>query len=160
MKKRRSIIALFLVVAVLTIGIGYANLSDTLSIASEASIKTFDEYVYFKSCSTNDETRATAEIIADNNDTAKVTVTEEMHKGDSVALTFVIENVYSKSVDVSLTFNERNDNFTFSPEWSSTVIEPDGTATLTLTLNLISVPTESISGSIFSVTINAVGRNS
>ncbi len=157
--KRRSIIALFLIVAMLTIGVGYANLTDTLTIASEASIKTFDEYVHFLSATTNDASRATAEILADD-DTAKVIVTEDMHKGDTVALGFVIENTYSQPVDVSITFADRNDNFTINPVWSSQVIDAEGgTVTLTLNITLVSVPTESISGSIFSVTITAAGRN-
>lgn len=156
--KRRSIIALFLIVAMLTIGVGYANLTDTLTIASEATIKTFDEYVHFVSANTSNAEYATAEILTDN-DTAKVTVTEDMHKFETVALTFVIENTYSQPVDVSLTISDRNENFTISPEWSSQVIDPEGTVTLTLNITLISVPTTSISDSIFSVTITAAGRN-
>ena len=157
--KRRSIIALFLIVAMLTIGVGYANLTDTLTIASEATIKTFDEYVHFVSANTTNAEYATAEILTDD-DTAKVTVTEDMHKFETVALTFVIENTYSQPVDVSLTISDRNENFTISPEWSSQVIDPDGgTVTLTLNITLISVPTTSISDSIFSVTITAAGRN-
>ena len=53
MKNRRTVVVAFLLVAVMLLGIGYASLTDTLTIIGNAHIdldttnKTFDEKVYF-----------------------------------------------------------------------------------------------------------------
>lgn len=53
MKKRRTVIAAFLLLAVMVMGIGFANLTDNLSINGEASLATnaaqehFNEFVTF-----------------------------------------------------------------------------------------------------------------
>lgn len=49
MKMRRTVVALFLMVAILTLGIGYAALSDTLKIGADVTTPGFDTKVGFTS---------------------------------------------------------------------------------------------------------------
>lgn len=98
MTKRRSIIAVFLIVALLTVGIGYAALSDTLSVSGSASFaaedakNTFDDDIYF-SKALADATRVNAAILTDK-DTAQMIVTAGVLKqvGDEAIATFTIKS--------------------------------------------------------------------
>lgn len=61
MTKRRSIIALFLAVAILALGVGYATLTDTLSIKTTVTSPNFEAKVYF-SAAALDESNATNNV--------------------------------------------------------------------------------------------------
>ena len=99
MKKRRSVIAMFLVLAIFTLGIGYAQLTDTLTITGSAGVdsdnsqEVFNGDIYFSNAVANVE-RCTASIDGTDNDKATMTVKENILKevGDEVIATFTIKS--------------------------------------------------------------------
>ena len=70
MKNRRTVVVAFLLVAVMLLGIGYAALTDTLTIIGNAHVdldtanKTFDERIYFSAAEATSSTGtgATADV--------------------------------------------------------------------------------------------------
>ncbi|MBQ2876697.1 MAG: hypothetical protein IJE25_06790 [Clostridia bacterium] len=109
MTKRRSIIAAFLIVALLAVGIGYAALTDTLTVtgsagfAADDAVETFDGDVYF-SKALGDATRVDARVLADA-DTAVMHVVAGTLKqvGDEVIATFTIKSESDLTVAVTPT---------------------------------------------------------
>ena len=101
MKKRRIAVIAFMLVAALTLGIGYAVLTDTLSIGADltantsGSAKEFDEDVKFLSVTPDAESagKVSGEISADG-DSITLSITEGALStaGSSVKVTIVIEN--------------------------------------------------------------------
>ena len=101
MKKRRIAVVAFMLVAVLTLGIGYAVLTDTLTIGADltantsGSSKEFDADVQFASV-TPDAASAgkVSGVISTDGDNITLTLTEGALStaGSSVKVTIVIEN--------------------------------------------------------------------
>ena len=112
MNKRRSIIAAFLVVAILAIGVGYAAVSDTLSIggmiaATQGGAQNqFDVDVYFLEATvTPNNCTVTLSDDADRATINMSTSTDLAHTGDS---TYVVIPVYNGSVyDATLEIDDR-----------------------------------------------------
>ena len=115
MKKRRSLVITFLLVTAIALGVGYAAVSDTLDIVGNidangsAMNNTFDGLVYFDTASAtilqnNDEgtVTATANVSTASNDTANYGVAGLQKVGDSVKLSFVIQNDYTESVWITM----------------------------------------------------------
>lgn len=109
MKNRRIVLVCFLLVAAMTIGIGYANLSDTLSVSGTASIdadnsqEVFEGDIYFANAVVKDA-RATATI-------GDQTVGTETHPKDAVTIA-VNEGIFHEvgtEVVVTLTVKSEND---------------------------------------------------
>ena len=116
MKNRKGIIGLFLLVAIMLIGVGYAALSDKLTIIGNAHIdlnaasNTFDERVYFVSgsvkevaCESGDSGKD--EVSATNTDDATFTANSLAIKGDYIIFEFVIKN--ESNVAAEVTINEK-----------------------------------------------------
>ena len=143
MKKRRSIIALFLAVVIAALGVGYAALTDTLTVEGHVTAPTFDTKLHFKLPATTTEGIVTdnkggAEIVAnvstrgdgqDVNDFFTLTIASgfdyydaESSKGDSItaAFTVVNENAYAVTVDkdfAEVTDNLPENKFTITVKW-------------------------------------------
>ena len=108
MNKRRSIIAAFLIVALLAVGIGYAALTDVLKVTGSAgfakddAIATFDGDVYF-SKALGDATRVDVAIDPTDNDKVTVAVKDGILKqvGDEVIVTLTIKS--ESDLDVLIT---------------------------------------------------------
>ena len=153
MNKRRSIIATFLIVALLAVGIGYAALTDDLSVtgsagfASSDAIKTFDGDVYF-SKALGDATRVDAAIDASDNDKVTVAVKESVLKevGDEVIVTLTIKSESDLNVLVTPSVSDEDAaaGKTINSEYFSVTVG-DGAKTLpagstidyTITIKLI-----------------------
>ncbi len=118
MKNRKTIVGLFLLVAILLIGIGYAAFTDTLTIIGNAHIDlneagtTYDERVYFSSGSVKEikvESGADGskdEVNATNTDDATFTANSLAVKGDYIIFEFVIQNDSNIDVIVSIKPNK------------------------------------------------------
>lgn len=100
MKNRKRIVVLFLLVAIMLIGVGYAALTDTLTIIGNAHIDiaqaetTFDTKVYFsdaKATSTTG-TGTTADVASYTPDDATFTANKLAVKGEKSVFTFTITN--------------------------------------------------------------------
>ena len=167
MKKRRSLIISFLLVAALALGIGYAALSDVLDIQGTAEIsagiaeEAFNQDVYFSKAEPG--TGATASINPDNNDKATFTATGFSQVGDKVTVTYTIKNDsehYAADVTPRLLQNSNETFFAISSDWNTTTqrIAAGGEKTITITVELIKLPTaaEGLTTASFNIELTAV----
>lgn len=130
MKNRKTIVGLFLLVAILLIGIGYAAFTDTLSIIGNAHIdlneagSTFDERVYFSEGTIKEvvvESGADGskdEVNATNTDDATFTANSLAVKGDYIVFEFVIQN--DSNIGVVISINETKLSGVENPSNSNT----------------------------------------
>ncbi len=160
MKKRRIVIVTFLAAAVILLGVGFAALSDSLSVSGSAKVEdsaaneVFDNKVYFASAAANDSGN-TASVGSDN-DTATFTVSNLKGKDNTATFTFVVKN----ESDVNATI----ENFDFTSSNSAyfeitdditanTALNAGASVTVTVTVKLLKTPTETVSGT-FTAAIN------
>ena len=165
MKNRRITIVAFLLIAALTLGFGYAAVTNVLDIQGSASVSAtaaeaeFNENVYFKgvkkgeeivqSVIASDNLGYTANINANNNDKAQFTVTGLEKSGDKYSITFVIQNdsSFDASVKVKTNTNTNTANFAFTNSLAANTITAGGTVEVTVTVELITELTSAASGS-------------
>lgn len=120
MTKRRSIVALFLAVAILAIGVGYAAVADTLSVggileASQSGAQSqFDVDVTFLDALTPLPNGCTV-TLSDDKDRATISIknsTDLAHKDDAVSVVIPVQNL--SVYDATLAINDKgvDDSFT------------------------------------------------
>ena len=124
MKNRRTVIASFLLIAVLVMGIGYAALTDNLFIKGEATLATtsaqtnFDQDVYFH-----------AVAVVNSNGGNKDTTPDSVVKGstDPDSATFYVKSLGNKDEYVVFSFEIKNK----SDEFDAVISLDDGFPTTT-----------------------------
>jgi len=116
MKNRRITIVAFLLIAALTLGFGYAAVTNVLDIQGSTSVsitaaeEEFNKNVYFtgvvdktdnvvESITDSNAYGYTANINTNNNDKAQFTVTGLKKSGDKVAITYEIKNASAHEVN-------------------------------------------------------------
>ena len=100
MKNKKKVVVAFLLVAVMLLGVGYAALTDTLTIIGNAHIdidtanKTFDEKVYFSAAEATSTTGtgSTADTASYTADDATFTANKLATVGEQSVFTFTITN--------------------------------------------------------------------
>ncbi len=100
MKNRKTIVTAFLLVACMLIGVGYAALTDTLTIIGNAHIDldvantVFDEKVYFSAseATSTTGTGTTADVASHSSDDATFTANKLATVGQQSVFTFTIKN--------------------------------------------------------------------
>ena len=100
MKNRKRIVVLFLLVAIMLIGVGYAALTDTLTIIGNAHIDiaqaetTFDSKVYFTAseATSSTGTGSTTDVASHSADDATFTANKLAVLGEKSVFTFTIKN--------------------------------------------------------------------
>ena len=113
MKKRRTLIISLLLVAALCLGIGYAAVTDTLTINGSASldgselVEEFDGDVYF-SAYPEASGKLTESTLSADKDTATFAVEGLNQIGETVVLNYTIKNEYKNPVWVSLSGDPAN----------------------------------------------------
>jgi len=130
MKNRRLVIVAFLLIATLTIGIGYAALSDTLTIIGNAHINinqaqtNYDTKVYFSDAQIIEEIGSTASASVDEvghgSDDATFTANTLATKGDYVTFKFTVKN--DSNVEVAIQVNPTKLSGAENPSNSNTGI--------------------------------------
>ena len=148
MKNRKTVVVAFLLIATLLLGVGYAALNDTLTIAGQANVTTgkaedaLNEDVYFYSATASSTTGTsgvadTASVLQDN-DRASFTVHSLALGGEIATFEFVVYNESNHEVALSTpTISIRdliadgtdvetdNDNvFTVTTSWDTTTMAP------------------------------------
>lgn len=112
MKNKKTVVVAFLLVAVLLLGVGYAALTDTLTIIGNAHIdvdtanKTFDEKVYFLETVTMSTTGSgtVADTASASGDDATFTANKLATMGQKSTFTFTIQN--DSNVDAIISVND------------------------------------------------------
>ena len=111
MKNRKIVVVAFLLAAVLLLGVGYAALTDTLTIIGNAHIDldqaniTFDEKIYFSAAeaTSSDGTGTVDDVARFTADDATFTVNKLATVGQKSVFTFTITN--DSNVDAVITVN-------------------------------------------------------
>ena len=111
MKNRKSILVVFLLAAAMLMSVGYAALTDTLTIIGNAHVdldtanKTFDERIYFSAAEATSTTGTgtTADVASFTADDATFTANKLAVKGEKSVFTFTIKNV--SNVDAVISIN-------------------------------------------------------
>ena len=154
MKNRRIVVVAILLVAVLCLGVGYAALQNTLTAKGKVNVTIFD--VDWK------EGSATGynPVIDDANDTLTFTVpdTKLQEVGDTVTINATIVNHDKRyPANITVTNNVLNTtNYTVTVVTGATTIAAnEGELTVTITIELTSMPTENLVNDEFSFTITA-----
>ena len=165
MKKRRSVVIAFLLVAALLMGIGYAALTDVLDITGSADInqsaaeEAFEEDIYFTAAVANDGLPNTASVNSDNNDKASFSAKNLKGAGDKATFTFTIYNDsdLAATVTPAISSNTQATYFSISSDWNALpkTIAAKSSQTYTVTVELLKTPTETLSGS-FIIELTAV----
>lgn len=157
MKRRRSLIISLLLVAAISLGVGYAALTDVLDINGSADVnqtaaeEAFNEDIYFKAAVAN-QTGNVASVDANDNDMASFTASTLKGAGDTATFTFTIANDGDVDALVTPSFaadgNSNAEYFEVSSDWAgqAKTIGAGQTLTYTVTVKLIKTPTETIHG--------------
>lgn len=147
MKNKKVFIGVFLVLAVLTLGIGYAAISDiTLNINGTASAKPSNDN--FKVLFTDDEITVSdaAKVTATKTDdlNATITVKDLTAKGDKVTATYTMKNDspdLSASIALPTITNSNEEYFNVTTDWQAAKTVASGnTVTVTVTVELVKTP--------------------
>ncbi len=162
-KNRRIAIISFVLVAILLLGIGFAQLTDVLTIGGTAGVdadnsqEVFDGDVYFSNAVANIE-RVTASIDATDKDVATMTVKDNVLKevGDEAIATFTVKS--ESDLPVYLTPSVTNSNpeyFNVYTTWDTTkTLQPGQTVDITVTVKLAKTAVADQAAT-FTVTIDA-----
>ena len=174
MKNRRTVVVAFLLVAVLLLGVGYAALTDTLTIIGNAHIdlsaaeNTFDSKIYFsdaKATSTTG-TGTTADTASHTPDDATFTANKLAVVDEISVFTFTITN--DSNVDAEITVastklsgaeNPSNSNtekfeVTYAYPQGTTIAADGGTITVVVTVKVID-PVTSATSATFGIELTA-----
>jgi len=156
MRNRKTVVAAFLLIAVMMLGVGYAALTDVLDITGSADInqsaaeEAFNEDIHFSNAVAN-EAGNTASINPDNNDKASFTANTLKGKGDKATFTYTIVNDgdLDAVITPSISSNTNTTYFKIYSDWNGadTELAAGASVTYTVTIELLETPTETISGS-------------
>lgn len=174
MKNRKRIVVLFLLVAIMLIGVGYAALTDTLTIIGNAHIdlgqaeNNYDEKVYFSAAEATSSTGtgSTNDAVSFNADDATYTANKLATKDEKSVFTFTITN--ESNVDVNITIaptklsgveNPSNSNpsifaVTYEYPQGQTIDANGGTITVIVTVEVIA-PVTTATSATFGIELTA-----
>lgn len=145
MKRRKSVVVVFLLAAAMMLSVGYAELTDTLTIDGSAGVdlsdtsEVFDEDIYFSKVISGDGCTA---VIESDPDMGTITVTEGALKevGDEVIATYTIKSESDLTVTIPKpTITVSNTNyFAVTDSWAvDQTLAPGATLDVTVTIRLI-----------------------
>lgn len=146
MKKKRTFLVVALLVAVLSLAVGYAAITENLKVTGSASATTDDNNFKVRftgTPTTSDGSKVTATIT--NDLAATIDVSGLTTTGDTVTATYTIEN-YSAELGASLAVgtieNSNKDYFKVTASLAKTAIAKGETTTLTITVELLKTPVD------------------
>lgn len=173
MKNRKTVVVAFLLIAVMLLGVGFAALTDTLTLIGNATIdmkqaeNNFDAKVYFSAAkvvsSPNPEVDQVGGVGTDD---ATYTVHSLASKGDVAVFEFTIKNESNVPVKIEIPENKlsgvpNNSNsnegkfkITYTYGNADMVIASGGTMTVTVKVEVIA-PVTSATGATFGIEYTA-----
>ena len=174
LRNRKTVVVAFLAVVVLLLGVGFAALTDTLTIIGNAHIdvdtanKTFDEKIYFSdsAASSSTGTGTKADVASHSGDDATFTANKLAIKGEKSVFTFTIKN--DSNVDALISVNttklsgdanpSNSNSDKFKVEYSypdgMTVAKQGGTITVVVTVT-VNEPITSATSATFGIELTA-----
>ena len=174
MRNRKTVVVAFLLVAVMLLGVGYAALTDTLTIIGNAHIdidtanKTFDEKVYFSAAEATSSTGTgtTADTASFTADDATFTANKLATVGQTSVFTFTITNDSNVDAVISVNntklsgadnpSNSNTDKFTveYSYPDGMTIAKNGGTITVVVTVT-VKEPVTAATSATFGIELTA-----
>ena len=159
MKNRRTVVVAFMLIAVLLLGVGYAALTDNLTITGEATANTtasqasWETDIYFDNAqaSSTTGTSGTADKIAvgtSNNDSVHFEVFSLAKKGEVATFKVDIMNAGTTGYDAQITVdtgyptNTNAEYFKVTYNYGTEVVPVGGSLTVTITVELLKNPAE------------------
>ena len=161
MKKRRTLIIALLLVAALCLGIGYAEITDTLTINGDANAKPHQENLVVEFTNIKDMDKCSGAIQTDAT-VATFNTTQLVVKDDAATATYVIQNKsaeYSATISApSINYTEGAAYFTVSTNFGDAerTLAPGATTEFTVTVKLNHAVTEERACK-FTIVNNVVG---
>lgn len=166
MKKRRSTIIVFLLVATLCLSVGYAAITDILDIQGTAEVNIqgvesdFDTHVFFSAVSSGEG--YTASINGDNKDKGSFTISGLKEKNQEITVTYTIKNDHDLDAVVTPRLKQSSNPtyFEITSDWNSQpqTITAKGEKTISVTVKLLQSPTE-LQAASFNIEFTAVADN-
>lgn len=160
MKNRRTLIVVFMLVATMCIGVGFAALSQTLTISGTANITKdaaqdeFNDDVYFSG--TGAVTNCTAALAGDVStkpDAATITIENSLGVvGDTATAVFTIKNEGNSTATVAVTGSDST-NFRVTADNPTNTIPAGGTLDVTVTVTLKTTVETDITGETFGLSL-------
>lgn len=161
MKARRLVVLALALVTVLTMGIGYAALTDALTVGGTGSLTQaaandqFDGEVYFEGVPTTEKCTAVLEE-GEKPDEATITIENTLAiVGDMATATFTVRN--DSAVPATIVTNTSHDSthFRVTAEFTNgNTIEAGGTLTFTVKVTLKQTVAADVNGEAFNITFN------
>ncbi len=159
MKNRRTVVVAFMLIAVLLLGVGYAALTDNLTLTGEATANTtasqatWETDIYFanaKISATTGNSSAADKIAVgtSNNDSVHFEVFSLAKKGETVTFTVDIINDGVTGYDANITMdngyptNTNAEYFKVTYDYGNAVVPVGGSLTVTITVELLKNPAE------------------
>lgn len=170
MKNRKTVIVAFLLVAAMLLGVGYAALTDTLTIngtlaANAEDFKDeFEEDIYFSavdnitySNSATSGVTATVDADAKPDDVSfELAAGTLKNKDEYITLTYTIKSESDLPATITLDPITNSDHFTVTTDWNGAkTLAAGGTITVTVTVTLTKTPSENVTGETVKLTFNA-----
>ena len=152
MKNKKLLVGIALLIVVLVIGIGYAAITDSLTITGTATATANEDNfkVVFNGEKTADE--GVDATVTAGAKTATMDVSGLTTIGQTKSATFTIENQSAELNALLAVKTETTDNAEFfkvdAEIADDTALAPEGTTTVTVTVELIKTPIEDVTGSI------------
>lgn len=142
MKKRRTLIIALLLVAALCLGIGYAEITDTLTVNGDANAKPHQENLVVEFTEINNKIKCSGEIQTDHT-VATFNTTQLVVKDDTASAEYTVMN---KSAEYSATIAAPSISFTSGSEYfdvttdfgegTTRELAPNQSTTFTVTVKL------------------------
>lgn len=174
MKNRKRIVVLFLLVAIMLIGVGYAALTDTLTIIGNAHIdiaaaeNTFDGKVYFTAAEATSTTGTgtEADVASFTSDDATFTANKLATVGQQSVFTFTITNDSNVDAVISVAStklsgaenptNSNDDKFTVTYAYPDgmNIAKQGGTITVVVTVT-VAEPVTAATSATFGIELTA-----
>lgn len=174
MKNKKKVVVAFLLVAVLLLGVGYAALTDTLTIIGNAHIdvdtanKTFDEKIYFSAAEATSSTGTGTkdDVASHSDDDATYTANKLATVGEKSIFTFTITNDSNVDALISVAAtklsgdtnpsNSNDDKFTVEYAYPDgmTIAKNGGTIDVVVTVT-VKEPVTSATSATFGIELTA-----
>ena len=174
MKNRKRIIVAFMLIAVMLLGIGYAALTDNLTITGEATVgasaaqNQWEQDIYFSAANATATTGTSgiadsAAVGQSNNDSATFEVKSLNRKGEKATFVFTITNEGNTNYDATISVdngyptNTNGTYFDVTYDYGTSIVPANGTLDVTVTVELINDPVENLTAA-FTVNLTATSE--
>ena len=168
MKNRKIAVAAFMLAAILALGVGFAALTDTLTVEGSAGIaadgakQVFDEDIFFSKALT-DTTRCDAKIDTTDPDKATMTVLDGVFKGtgsNEVIATYSITSTSDRDALITPSIsNSDTEHFQVTTSWNGAqTLTAGATTDIVVTIKCIKTPDTGVETT-FTITLGVASTN-